>query len=93
MWSELLNVIVASLCGYIVWLLKRKTEALSDEKKCLVILMRNLLKTMHDEYTERGWISSEEYAEYMDTYGVYAHMGGNGLGKRYAEDIRKIEVR
>lgn len=93
MWSELLNVVVASLCGYIIWVLKRKTEAITDEKKCLVILMRSLLKSLHDEYLQRGWISSEEYSEFMDAYNVYARMGGNGLGKRYAEDIKKLEVR
>ena len=83
--SELLSIIATALCGYIVWLLKKRTDDRNDYRKCLIVLMRNLLKDLHDEYMQRGWICSEEYSEYMEAYSVYAHMGGNGLGHRYAE--------
>ena len=90
---ELITVALPFILGYIVWLLKEQTKERSANSKGTMLLLRGQLKQYHKEYMQRGWITSEELADYLEMYEAYHSLGGNGVATKWKEDIEKLEVR
>jgi len=55
-------------------------------------LLKDKLKREYVEYKHKSSITTEELEEYESTYTIYAAMGGNGVGKRYYEEVMELEV-
>lgn len=44
-------------------------------------------------YIKRGWISYDEYEDFMVyLYDPYAKLGGNGLADKVIEDVKKLPI-
>ena len=44
-------------------------------------------------YVKRGWISYDEYEDFMVyLYDPYAKLGGNGLAEKVIEDVKKLPI-
>ena len=44
-------------------------------------------------YIKRGWISYDEYEDFMVyLYEPYAKLGGNGLAEKVIEDVKKLPI-
>ena len=44
-------------------------------------------------YIKRGWISYDEYEDFMVyLYDPYAKLGGNGLAEKVIEDVKKLPI-
>lgn len=56
-------------------------------------LLRLELRRMHDEYTSRGWMTAQDYGLFINAYGPYRDLGGNGIATAYLEDVRKLPIR
>lgn len=47
-----------------------------------------------DIYIERGYITTDEYKNFSDyLYKPYLEMGGNGLGQKIFEEIKKLPIK
>lgn len=70
-----------------------------DTKKDATLLL--LLGLAHDRiiyvgmgYLERGWITKDEYEDYMRyLYEPYRTFGGNGLAERITEELQKLPIK
>ena len=90
---ELITVALPIILGYIVWLLKQQKGERSANSKGMMLLLRGQLKAYHKEYMQRGYITSEELADYLEMYEAYHSLGGNGVATKWKEDVQKLEVR
>jgi len=46
------------------------------------------------KYIERGWITKDEYEDYIKyLYAPYSHFGGNGLAERVMNEVAKLPFR
>jgi hypothetical protein len=90
---EIITVALPIILGYIVWLLKQQKKDRSANSKGTMLLLRGQLKAYHKEYMQRGWITSEELADYLEMYDAYHSLGGNGVATKWQEDIKGLEVR
>lgn len=81
------------ILGYIVWLLqdqKKSKDANSRGTRCL---LRVKLIEYHDRYIEEGKIPSYALQNFLDMYGAYHDLGGNGMITQMLEDIKKLPIR
>ena len=90
---ELITVTLPIILGYIVWILKQQKGERSANSKGMMLLLRGQLKEYHKEYMQRGWVTSEELADYLEMYDAYHSLGGNGVATKWQEDIKRLEVR
>lgn len=90
---ELITVTLPIILGYIVWILKQQKRERSANSRGMMLLLRGQLKAYHKEYMQRGWITSEELADYLEMYEAYHSLGGNGVATKWKEDVQKLEVR
>ena len=90
---ELITVTLPIILGYIVWILKQQKGERSANSKGMMLLLRGQLKEYHKEYMQRGWVTSEELADYLEMYEAYHLLGGNGVATKWKEDVQKLEVR
>ena len=90
---ELITVTLPIILGYIVWLLKQQKKERSANSKGMMLLLRSQLKAYHKEYMQRGYITSEELADYLEMYDAYHSLGGNGVATKWKEDVQRLEVR
>lgn len=90
---ELITVTLPIILGYIVWILKQQKRERSANSRGMMLLLRGQLKVYHKEYMQRGWITSEELADYLEMYEAYHSLGGNGVATKWKEDVQKLEVR
>lgn len=91
--SSAINIVLTGVVSYLIWFMQQQSKKKANYNKSQMVLMRVVLKILHKEYTERGWISLDEYEEYNETYEVYTSMGGNGTGTRMKKDIDELELR
>lgn len=91
--NTIVSILLTGVVSYMTWFMQHVAKKKTGYRAAVVVLLRNSLKAMHKEYTERGWITLDEYEEYCECYQVYSDMGGNGTGTRMMEDIKKIEIR
>lgn len=91
--NTIVSIVLTGVVSYMTWFMQRVANKKTNYRTAVVVLLRNELKAMHKEYTERKWLTLDEYEEFMECYKVYSDMGGNGTGTRMAEDIKKLEIR
>lgn len=94
------SILLTAALGYIVWLLKEqredrkkeniKREANSEGTKLILFYM---LQRLHTEYTYQDFVTYNQQQSFKDLYEAYHNLGGNGLGTRMWEDVKKLEVR
>ena len=72
-----------------------QTRASKDQtaEQLLLVLVRARIIEEGEQYLERGYILSGEYADfYEELYKPYEKMGGNGLAKHIFERIEKLPM-
>lgn len=92
----ILAIITSSLpifLGYIVYLLKEQKKDRNANSKGTMLLLRAQLKAYHKEYMERGYVTSEELADYLEMYEAYHSLGGNGVATKWRSDVEALEVK
>lgn len=81
------------LLAYIIWILKQQKKDRDANSKGTMLLLRGQLKSYHKEYMERGYVTSDELAEYLEIYEAYHSLGGNGVATHWKKDVETLEVR
>ena len=74
-----LPIILTSLMGYIVWLLKRQKNDRDANSRGTMLLLRVQLIEYHDKYMKLGEIPSYAYQNFQEMYDAYHQLGGNGM--------------
>lgn len=68
--------------------LDQKLDALTRATQ--VNMRQNLIHTF-EKYYQRGWVTPEERAAWVDTYEAYHELGANGLIDTYKEKLDALE--
>ena len=88
-----LPIILTSILGYVVWLLKEQKKDRDANSKGTMLLLRVQLIEYHDKYVALGEIPSYAYDNFVEMYNAYYALGGNGMITKMYEEIQSLHLR
>lgn len=88
-----LPIVLTSLLGYVVWLLKEQKKIRDANSKGTMLLLRVKLIEYHDKYVELGEIPSYVYENFDEMYKAYHALGGNGTVTKMHEEVKTLHLR
>ena len=88
-----LPIILTSLMGYIVWLLKRQKNDRDANSRGTMLLLRVQLIEYHDKYMKLGEIPSYAYQNFQEMYDAYHQLGGNGMVTNMKNEIEVLHLK
>ena len=88
-----LPIVLTSLIGYIVWLLKKQKIDRDANSKGTMLLLRVQLIEYHDKYMTIGEIPSFAYQNFMEMYDAYHALGGNGMVTKMKNEIEELRLK
>lgn len=84
---------VMASSGFWAWM-QRRSDKEDSATKLALGLAHNELVSQGLAYIERGYITRDEYDDYIKyLYAPYATFGGNGLAERIVLEVRELPVR
>ena len=92
-YSIALPIVLTTLMGYIVWLLKKQKKDRDANSKGTMLLLRVQLIEYHDKYTILGSIPSYAYENFREMYEAYHELGGNGMITKMKEEIDELHLK
>lgn len=92
-YSIALPIVLTTLMGYIVWLLKKQKKDRDANSKGTMLLLRVQLIEYHDKYTILGSIPSYAYENFCEMYEAYHKLGGNGMITKMKEEIDELHLK
>lgn len=90
---DICAIIMPTLLGYVVWLLKNQKKDRDANSKGTMLLLRVQLIEYHEKWTERGYITKHELENFIEMYDAYHSLGGNGMVTKLLEEIKKLPIR
>lgn len=87
-----LPIILTSVLGYVVWLLKEQKKSKDANGKGTMLLLRVQLIEYHDKYVALGEIPSYAYDNFDEMYKAYHALGGNGMITKMYEEIQDLHL-
>ena len=87
-----LPIILTSILGYVVWLLKEQKKDRDANSKGTMLLLRVQLIEYHDRYVSLGEIPSYAYDNFVEMYNAYHALGGNGMITKMYEEIQDLHL-
>ena len=86
------GIVLTSLMGYIVWLLKQQKKERDANCRGTMLLLRVQLIEYHDKYMAQGYIPSYAFQNFCDMYEAYHDLGGNGMVTKMNEEIHELHL-
>lgn len=91
--SNIINIVLTALMGYVVFMLQKHTDSKSLYKQALRVLLREDIESRYEKYRTREYLSREEFSDFNEMCEVYFALNGNGTGKRMYEEIKQKPIR
>lgn len=88
-----LPIILTTLTGYIVWILKRQKKDRDANSRGTMLLLRVQIIEYHDKYVREGKIPSYAYENFDEMYRAYHELGGNGMITKMYEEVQELHLR
>lgn len=88
-----LPIVLTSLMGYVVWLLKEQKKDRDANSKGTMLLLRVQLIEYHSKYMEMGEIPSYAYSNFEEMYEAYHELGGNGMITKMYQEIQALRLK
>ena len=88
-----LPVVLTTIMGYIVWLLKNQKKDRDANSKGTMLLLQVQLIEYHDKYMELGDIPSYAYQNFLEMYEAYHALGGNGMITKMKSEIEELHLK
>ena len=88
-----LPIVLTSLMGWIVWLLKKQKKDRDANSKGTMLLLRVQLIEYQDKYMRLGDIPSYAYENFMEMYDAYHALGGNGMITKMMHEIEELHLK
>ncbi len=88
-----LPIILTSILGYVVWLLKEQKKDRDANSKGTMLLLRVQLIEYHDKYVALGEIPSYAYDNFVEMYNAYHTLGGNGMVTKMYEEMQDLHLK
>jgi len=87
-----LPIVLTSVLGYVVWLLKEQKKERDANAKGTMLLLRVQLIEYHDRYVALGEIPSYAYDNFVEMYEAYHALGGNGMVTKMHKEIEELHL-
>ena len=87
-----LPIVLTSVLGYVVWLLKEQKKERDANSKGTMLLLRVQLIEYHDKYVELGEIPLYAYENFNEMYEAYHNLGGNGTVTKMHNEIQELHL-
>ena len=87
-----LPIILTSVLGYVVWMLKEQKKDRDANSKGTMLLLRVQLIEYHDKYVALGEIPSYAYDNFDEMYKAYHALGGNGMITKMYDEIKSLHL-
>ena len=87
-----LPIVLTSILGYVVWLLKEQKKDRNANSKGTMLLLRVQLIEYHEKYVALGEIPSYAYDNFVEMYEAYHSLGGNGMITKMYEEIQSLHL-
>lgn len=87
-----LPIVLTSVLGYVVWLLKEQKKERDANAKGTMLLLRVQLIEYHDKYVALGEIPSYAYDNFVEMYEAYHALGGNGMVTKMHKEIEELHL-
>lgn len=81
------------ILGYIVWLLKQQKQARDANSEGTKCLLRVKLIEYHDRYMLEGSIPSYALENWIEMYGAYKGLNGNGMVEGMNNEIHRLPIK
>ena len=91
--KEIIIVALPIILGYIVWLLKEEKKSGKANNKGMMLLLRVKLIEYHQEWTNRGYITTHGIENFLEMYDAYHTLGGNGMVTHLKEEVEKLDIK
>ncbi len=91
--AEALTVILTSLMGYIVWLLKQQKGDRDANSKGTMLLLRVQLIEYHEKWTKREYITKHGLENFIEMYDAYHALGGNGMVTQLLQEVKELPIK
>lgn len=95
-WVDMLVSIVLAVfasSGFWTWFMNR-TEKKSAQNQLLLGLAHDRIIHIGRTYIDRGWISFDEYEDFMKyLWKPYSTYGGNGLAERISDEVQNLPMK
>lgn len=88
-----LPIVLTSLLGYVVWLLKEQKRERDANAKGTMLLLRVQLIEYHDKYMKLQEIPSYAYDNFVEMYEAYHALGGNGMVTKMYNEIKELHLK
>lgn len=88
-----LPIILTSVLGYIIRLLKTQKKDRDANGKGTMLLLRVQLIKYHEEWTKRGYTTKHGLENFIEMYQAYHNLGGNGMVTHLMEEVEKLPTR
>ncbi len=88
-----LPIILTSVLGYVVWILKEQKKDRDANSKGTMLLLRVQLIEYHNKYMEMGEIPSYAYDNFEEMYSAYHDLGGNGMITKMHDEIQELHLK
>lgn len=86
------EIVLATLMGYVVWLLKEQKKERDANSRGTMLLLRVQLIEYHDKYMAQGYIPSYAFQNFCEMYEAYHELGGNGMVTKMNEEIHELHL-
>ncbi len=90
---DICAIIMPTLLGYVVWLLKNQKKDRDANSKGTMLLLRVQLIEYHEKWTEREYITKHGLENFIEMYDAYHSLDGNGMVTKLLEEIKKLQIR
>lgn len=87
------TVVLPLALGYIIKILHGQKKDREANSKGTMLLLRVQLIEYHDKYTKKGEIPSYAYQNFIEMYGAYHELGGNGMVTKMYEEIKELHLK
>lgn len=88
-----LPIVLTSLLGYLVWVLKEQKKDRDANSKGTMLLLRVQLIEYHEKYMRLKEIPSYAYQNFDEMYNAYHALGGNGMVTKMYEEIQELHIK
>lgn len=90
---DICAIIMPTLLGYVVWLLKNQKKDRDANSKGTMLLLRVQLIEYHEKWMEREYITKHGLENFVEMYDAYHALGGNGMVTKLLEEVKKLPIK
>lgn len=86
-------VLLPIALGYIISQLQKQRKTREANSRGTMLILRVHLIEYHAKYMEAGEIPAYAYQNFVEMYGAYHELGGNGMITKMYEEIHDLHLR